>query len=338
MKEALLWKALDQDKVQCRLCNQFCIIEPDHWGKCGVRENRGGKLYTLVYDRVAAANLDPVEKKPIYHFYPGTRTFSFGTPGCNMACSFCQNADLSQAPKESHLVRGQTTTPEQLVQAALTQKAHSISYTYSEPTIFFELMLDTAQLARENGLKNIMVSNGFQSPQCLDELGPHIDAANIDLKAFTDDFYSQRCDARLEPVLKNLKHIRELGWWLEVTTLLIPGLNDSDEELTGLSGFIAKELGPGTPWHVSRFHPQYRLTDRESTQVATLEKAVRIGREQGLEYVYIGNVPGHPDDDTRCHSCSAPLIRRRGFSVAANNVRDGKCRECGAEIPGVGLG
>ncbi len=338
MKEARLWKPLDDGKVQCRLCNHFCIVEPDHWGKCGVRENRGGKLVTLVYDRVAAANLDPVEKKPLYHFHPGTRTFSFGTPGCNMSCSFCQNADLSQDPKENRKVRGQAASPEQLVQAALAQKAHSISYTYSEPTVFFELMLDTARLAREKGLKNIMVSNGFQSPQCLDELGPYIDAANIDLKAFSEDFYSQRCEARLEPVLKNLKRIKELGWWLEVTTLLIPGLNDSDGELTGIAGFIARELDRDTPWHVSRFHPQYRLTDRGSTPVATLEKAVRIGREQGLRYAYIGNVPGHADDDTRCHSCSAPLILRRGFSVAKNSVRDGKCGECGAAIPGVGLG
>ncbi|QLA16028.1 AmmeMemoRadiSam system radical SAM enzyme [Desulfolutivibrio sulfoxidireducens] len=335
MHEAALWKPLDQGRVQCRLCAHSCRIDEGGRGKCGVRENQGGTLFTLVYDKVAATNLDPVEKKPLYHFLPGTQTFSFGTVGCNMSCLFCQNASLSQSPKNNMPIEGRKATPDELVRAALASGARSISYTYSEPTIFFELMRDTAVLAKKNGLKNIMVSNGFQSPQCLKELAPLIDAANIDLKAFTNDFYVRICGAKLEPVKKNLARIREMGWWLEVTTLLIPGLNDAEEELRGMAAFLVKELGPDTPWHLSRFHPDFTMLDRPPTPPATLDMARRIGLEAGLRFVYVGNLGPREQNDTPCPSCGAVVVHRAGFTCGPVRLRNGVCPDCGATVPGV---
>ena len=337
MEPARLWKTLDNQAVGCRLCNHFCRIEDGERGKCGVRQNFGGTLYSLVYDRVAALNIDPVEKKPLYHFYPGTKTFSLGTVGCNFFCSFCQNESLSQSPKSGGRIQGEQVTPQQLVQSALDHKTSSISYTYSEPTIFFELIQDTATLAKDRGLKNIMVSNGFMSRECLDELAKIIDAINIDLKAFTEDFYRDQCGARLKPVLDNLKRVRELGWWLEVTTLLIPGLNDSRQELEELTGFMATELGTGIPWHVSRFHPAARMTDRPSTPVETLEMAYEIGKQAGLKYIYLGNVPGHSSETTLCSECGAPVLERHGFTSKPSKTVKGRCPECKADIPGHGL-
>ncbi|EPR44470.1 Radical SAM domain protein [Desulfovibrio sp. X2] len=335
MREAMLWKPLADNKVHCDLCCQYCVIADGARGKCGVRENRGGTLYTLVDDLVAAANLDPIEKKPLYHFLPGTTSFSIGTMGCNLSCGFCQNWSLSQPPKSGGRVEGQKTTPEDLVRAAKELGAATISYTYSEPTIFFELVQETARLALRNGLRNVLVSNGFMTPRCLDELGPLIQAANIDLKAFTERFYKELCGARLAPVLENLKHIRRLGWHLEVTTLVIPGWNDSDAELTSIAEFIAKELGTETPWHVSRFHPTYHLTDRGPTPVARLEAAYRHGKEAGLAYVYVGNVPGHPSDETACPRCGCVCIERSGFTVRGQRLENGACPQCGQELDGV---
>lgn len=335
MQPAMLWrKAEDSEDVLCGLCSQYCRIAPGHRGFCGVRENKGGELFTHVADRVAAINLDPVEKKPLYHFMPGTMTFSFGTMGCNVGCSFCQNFSLSQPPREGRPITGQKLTPEDMVRAALDNGAQSISYTYSEPTIFFELMLQTAKLAVEKGLKNIMVSNGYQSPACLDALAPYIHAANIDLKSFRDHFYREQCQARLKPVLQTLKHIKKLGWWLEVTTLLIPNLNDAPEELAEMTSFIKDELGAETPWHISRFHPSYRLTDRGPTPVETLERAYEIGKQTGLQYIYVGNVPGHNGNNTMCPAGCGPVIERRGFTLGKCSSA---CDVCGATIPGVGM-
>lgn len=334
MHAAKLWKALDNGIVHCHLCSHFCRIPTGERGKCGVRENREGALFTLVYDRVAAMNVDPIEKKPFYHFLPGTRAFSFGTMGCNLGCSFCQNYTLSQPPREGLAIQGRRVEPQALVDAALDADCATIAYTYSEPTIFFELMEDTARLALEKGLRNIIVSNGFMSPECLDALAPLIHAANIDLKAFTPSFYADVCQAKLEPVKKNLKRMRALGWWLELTTLVIPGLNDDPDELALMAAFIRDELGTDTPWHLSRFHPEFRMQDRPVTPQATLERAWDIGRKAGLHYVYVGNIPGNDHNSTFCSHCGHKVIERLGFAVGEVRLRGTACADCGEQVAG----
>jgi pyruvate formate lyase activating enzyme len=279
--------------------------------------------------------MDPIEKKPLFHVLPGTKTLSFATQGCNLKCSFCQNHSLSQVKPGQ--VRGCAASPGQIVQAALANGAKSISYTYSEPTIFFELMQDTARLAHQEGLLNVMVSNGFQSNECLDELSDLIDAANIDLKAYTGEFYEEQCGAKLEPVKNNLKRMKDMGWWVEVTTLVIPGLNDGLDELANIAEFITEELGPETPWHVSRFHPDYTLRDRPATPVSSLEAALAAGEKAGLLYVYTGNVPGHGGEHTLCPKCKKKVIERRGFTITGAHLDHGKCSHCGHLIAGVGL-
>jgi len=343
---ARLWRPLKDNQVQCLLCSHFCVIKPRERGKCGVRVNRPeegeGALFTLVYGLPAAVNVDPVEKKPLYHFLPGTRTFSLGTMGCNLSCTFCQNASLSQPPRLGSRITGHLASPADLVAAALESGSKSIAYTYSEPTVFFELVEDTARLARARGLKNILVTNGFMSPDCLEAFGPDspaepglIQAANVDLKAFTEAFYQVRCGAKLAPVLANLKHMRRLGWWLEVTTLLIPGLNDAPEELKDMAAFIAAELGPDTPWHLSRFHPDYKLTDRPVTPHATLLAAREAGRAAGLRFVYIGNASGPGFGDTLCPDCKAVVLGREGFQAELGGLSSGACAACGLALPGV---
>ncbi len=331
---ALLWRALDASAIQCQLCAHFCRIEDNARGRCGVRINKGGKLFSLSHDKVAALNLDPVEKKPLFHFLPGTTTLSLGTPGCNLACAFCQNASLSQPPRLGGQVKGENIPPREIVRIARASGAASVAYTYSEPTIFFELMLETAILAREAGLANIMVSNGFQSPQCLDELGGLIQAANIDLKSFSEDFYRDICDARLGPVLKNLTHMKKLGWHLEVTTLIIPTLNDSDAELAEIAGFVKDELGADTPWHVSRFHPCHHMQDHPPTPLDTLKRAYDIGRAAGLSHVFVGNVPGSGLEDTLCPGCGQLVVERTGFTILRDRLVRGVCPECGKIVIG----
>ena len=331
---AQFWKRLPNGHAQCRLCSQFCNIPPAERGFCGVRANDGtGVLYSLAANGVAAMNLDPVEKKPLYHYLPGTTTLSFGTPGCNFACPFCQNASLSHEARETGHVRLQNMTAQSLVEAAKRSGAASLSFTYSEPTVFFELMAETADLARQAGFGTIMVSNGFQSPDSLDALRDRIEAANIDLKSFREDFYRDYCRARLAPVLDNLKAMRSWGWWVEVTTLLIPGRNDSTEELRGLARFIAQELGQEVPWHISRFRPAFRMQDIPPTPLPDLERAARIGQEEGLRFVYLGNVVRHAMGATFCPKCGQKLLSRAGFSVQGLPF-DGLCA-CGERIPGV---
>lgn len=329
---ALLWTALDNDVAQCRLCAHFCRIAPDGRGRCGVRENRGGRLVSLSRDRIAALHLDPIEKKPLFHFLPGTRTLSLGTPGCNLACTFCQNWSLSQPPRQGLPARGEDLAAADIARMAQDSGARSISYTYSEPTVFLELVLETATLARTQDLANILVSNGFQSPDCLDILGPLIQAANIDLKSFREDFYRDICAARLEPVLKNLRHMRRLGWHLEVTTLVIPGLNDSDSELTDIARFLKTELGADTPWHVSRFHPCHQMRDRPATPVTTLKRARDIGLAEGLHHVYVGNVPGSGLENTVCPGCGRTVVEREGFRILRSRLTGGACDRCGRDI------
>lgn len=345
MRRAALWKPLSRQRVHCRLCSHYCVIPPGESGRCGVRRNDGGTLNTLVDDRVAALHVDPVEKKPLFHYLPGTATFSLGTVGCNLTCSFCQNWSLSAAfraaPETSpaggpgqSTIPGQTVTPQLIVDEALRCGVASIAFTYSEPTVFFELMVSTADLALAAGLGTIMVSNGYQSTRCLDALRQRIRAVNIDLKSFREPFYRDVCGARLRPVLDNLRRMVGFGWWVEITTLVIPGLNDSDAELADIARFIHDDLGAHVPWHISRFHPAHRLTDRPVTPAETLERAWHIGREAGLHFVYLGNVPGHVSESTLCPVCGALFAERLGFRTRLPDHP--ACQRCGTMIPGVG--
>ncbi|MGQ9586403.1 MAG: AmmeMemoRadiSam system radical SAM enzyme [Anaerolineae bacterium] len=336
-KEAILYVRLDEQAVQCNLCAHRCTIRPGHKGVCRVRENREGTLYTLVYGKAISQAVDPVEKKPLFHFYPGSASFSVATVGCNFRCRFCQNADISQMPRDQNRILGQSASPVQLVQAAVRYGVQSISYTYTEPTIFTEYAYDTAVLARAQGLANNYVTNGYMTPEMLDFFHPYLDAANVDLKSFRDEFYRKECGARLEPVLESLRHMRKLGIWVEVTTLVIPGLNDSEEELRDIARFLVQQLGPEVPWHVSRFHPYYKEWDRPPTPLATLKRAREIGLEEGLRYVYEGNVPGSEGEHTFCYRCGALLIARIGFRIREYHLEDGRCPRCGTKIDGVGL-
>jgi pyruvate formate lyase activating enzyme len=333
--EARFWRAEGGDgRVRCGLCAQRCLIKPGAVGLCGVRRNEGGTLVTLVYGRAIAEHVDPIEKKPLFHLLPGTTSYSVATAGCNFRCRHCQNADISQLPHERGAVPGAELPPAEIVRRARAAGCASVSYTYTEPTVFFEYAAAAGRLAREAGLRNVFVTNGYTSPEPLREAAAWLDAANVDLKSFSDGFYKRICGARLRPVLDTLRLYRELGIWLEVTTLVIPGENDTDEDLAGCAGFIARELGPEVPWHVSAFHPTYLLTGRPRTPVATLRRAAAIGRDAGLAFVYEGNVRGE-GETTPCPSCARPVLAREGFAVRENLLRDGRCPHCGAAVPGV---
>lgn len=302
-------------------------------GICGVRENRKGTLYSLVYGRIASRGVDPIEKKPLFHFHPASTAYSFGTVGCNFRCENCQNWEMSQSPKPNRPIIGEKISPEEIVGAAKSQGCGSIAYTYSEPVVFMEYAYDTAKIAVEQGLKNIFVTNGYATEEAIKEIAPYLHAANIDLKSFSDEFYKKNCGARLEPVLESIRLHKKLGIWIEVTTLIIPGLNDSAEELVKIAEFI-KEVGEETPWHVSRFYPAYMLIDFPPTPVETLIKASEIGFDAGLRYVYLGNVPGE-GGNTRCHKCGELLIERIGYWVKKNRLKGSNCSICGAKIDGV---
>jgi pyruvate formate lyase activating enzyme len=331
---AALWETWrGGPQIHCFLCAHHCRIEPGGLGKCGVRENRDGVLFTLVYGCPVSTAVDPIEKKPLFHFLPGTRTYSLATVGCNFACSFCQNADISQMPVEQGRIVGRPMTAEQVVAGALAAGCRSVSYTYTEPTIFYEYARDCARLASAAGLKNVFVTNGFMTAQTLADIDGDLHAANVDLKSFSDGFYRTLAGARLAPVLASIRRLHDMGVWTEVTTLLIPGQNDDDDELRGLAGFLVS-VSPDIPWHVSRFHPTYRLLDVPPTPVQTVEKAVRIGREAGLRYVYGGNVPGHSSESTACPACGKMVIERMGFGLRKNQVTGGRCSGCGQEIAG----
>ncbi len=334
MKEAYLYEKLENEKIRCLLCNHHCIIQNGRWGLCKVRENRSGTLISHVYNKVIALHCDPIEKKPLFHFLPKTRSFSIATAGCNFKCSFCQNADISQMPSDNNRILGDGITPDEIIRQALNSQSASISYTYTEPTVYFELAKDTARLAVSNGLKNVFVSNGYMTEQCLRYIYPDLHAANVDLKAFSDKFYKEQCGARLEPVLNTLEIMKGMGIWLEVTTLLIPGLNDSMEELKDLSRFLAN-LDKDIPWHISRFHPTYRLTGIPPTPPESIRRARDLGYEAGLKYVYTGNLPGDKGEKTFCHKCGKLLIDRFGFDVIQNTLEKDCCPGCGSDIPGV---
>jgi pyruvate formate lyase activating enzyme len=337
MKEAMLYDKLPDRRVRCNLCAHHCVIADGKRGVCQVRENRDGTLYTLVYGHVISENTDPIEKKPLFHFYPGSTAYSIATPGCNFRCRWCQNWEISQQPRERRPVAGLTATPQQIVATVLRVDSRSIAYTYTEPTVFFEYAYDTARLAHAKGIHNVFVTNGYVSAEMLEQFQPYLDAANVDLKAFRDETYRHYVGARLEPVLDTLKMIKALGIWLEVTTLVIPDVNDDPAELRDAARFVAQELGTDTPWHISRFYPAYKMTDVPATPAETLHQAWEIGLKAGLKYVYVGNVPDNGYQNTVCPGCERVLIRRNSFAVLSNLVQNGRCPDCGTSIAGVGL-
>ena len=327
--ETLIYEKLKDKSVRCGICRHACLIREGERGICNVRENKDGRLLSLVYPRLIAKSIDPIEKKPIFHLKPGSFSYSIATAGCNFKCAFCQNSDIAQMPSDSGgMIQGRDVTPEEIVKEALKAGCESISYTYTEPTVFFELAFHTAKLAKEKGLYNIFVTNGYMSQKALDMVSPYLDAANVDLKGFTDTFYKRFCKARLEPVKENIRRMLDLGILVELTTLLIPGLNDDKKELTAMAGYIAQDLGKETPWHISRFHPCYRMTDRPSTPVSSLMTAFEAGKNAGLYYVYTGNVPGLPSENTFCRSCKALLVKRHGYQIENRLLLGGACPEC----------
>jgi pyruvate formate lyase activating enzyme len=332
-KEAFLYQKLEDNKVRCVLCGHRCVISDGDFGVCQVRQNRGGVLHTLVYGSAISRNIDPIEKKPLYHYYPGSSSFSIATLGCNFQCQWCQNWQIAQMPRTSGLSYVADSTPEQIVAQARAAGSRSIAYTYTEPTIFFEYAYDTALLARQAGIGNVYVTNGYMTQEMLDFFHPYLDAANVDLKAFRQRTYRKYVSAGLKQVLDSLKYLKKLGVWVEVTSLLIPGINDDLEEIKDMAGFIAEELGPDTPWHISRFFPQYKLTDVPPTPHKTLQAAHDIGKDAGLKYVYMGNI--HGESNTDCPNCGTLLIPRYGYNVGNTKLSDGKCPNCGEAIAGV---
>jgi len=342
VREARLWEGLSDTRVQCKLCAHECVILEGGAGICRVRENREGVLVSLVYERLIAQHVDPIEKKPLFHVYPGTRAYSVATAGCNFRCAWCQNYDISQMPRHLSASRdqgrslGTRVNAEQVVRAAQRTGCCSIAYTYTEPTVFFETTYDIAVPARAAGLANVYVTNGYMSAAALTEIAPVLDAANVDLKAFRDSTYRTYTGARLQPVLDTLKLMKHLGVWVEVTTLLIPDLNDDAQELTEAARFIVEELGAETPWHLSRFHPTYQMTDRPPTPESTVTRVLEIGKAAGLRYVYGGN--SRQAQSTRCHACGEMLVQRMGYTILGNRVTpDATCPACNTPVAGIGM-
>lgn len=333
MKEAMFYQKLDQKKVGCFLCSHHCQIKEGRRGICYVRKNVDGSLYSLVYGKVISMNVDPIEKKPLFHFLPASTSFSIASVGCNFRCEHCQNFEISQYPKEHEDIPGNEVMPEDIVGAAERNCCESISYTYTEPTIFFEFAYDCARLAHERGIRNIFVSNGYTTPEATKAIAPYLDGNNIDLKG-SDDFYKKVCGARLEPVKDTIRLMKEMGVWVEVTTLLIPDYNDSEEDLMNIAGFI-KSVDSGIPWHVTQFYPTYKIMDKPRTPLKTLRRAREIGIEAGLKYVYEGNVPGEGRENTYCPHCNDLLIMRFGFRIGENRIKEGRCPKCGTGIEGV---
>ncbi len=337
LKESELVRFLKGQAVQCRVCEHCCTLKPGEWGKCGVRQNQDGKIYLMVYGKAVAAHVDPIEKKPLFHFLPGGRAFSIGTFGCNLSCRWCQNAGMSQVRFEAIEADrlGRDLSPETIVTLAEQQGIEVIAYTYNEPTVFFEYTYDTAVLAHERGIKNVYVSNGYMSPDTLEKLTPYLDGINVDLKGFDEDVHQKYTGARLEPIKRNITTLaQETDVWTEVTTLVIPDLNDSDAELRAIAEWLVS-VDPNIPWHISAFHPHYQMMDRGRTSTATLEHAYQIGKDAGLHFVYVGNVFDASRDNTYCYQCGQSLIQRLGYSVRIDWKTKGVCHKCGAHIPGV---
>jgi pyruvate formate lyase activating enzyme len=331
--EAVFYEKLTGNVVHCRLCSHNCHIVEGKRGICGVRENREGILYSLVYGRLVSGNVDPIEKKPLFHFFPGSSAYSVATVGCNFRCKNCQNWEISQSPKPQHSIMGRVVSPIEIVHAANRLRCKSIAYTYTEPVVFMEYALDAAKLAVEQDLKNVFVTNGYITEAALRTVAPFLHAANIDLKSFSDEFYRENCGARLQPVLDAIKLHKKLGIWIEVTTLIIPTLNDSEETLTEIATFLA-DVGVEIPWHVSRFYPTYELIDLPPTPRERISKAREIGLKAGLRYIYQGNLRGD-GENTYCYSCGELLIERYGYQIVKNQIVDSTCPRCSVLIDGV---
>ncbi len=331
--EALFYDKLADGMVQCRLCPRQCFIPSGKRGFCGVRENRSGKLCALTFSRPVAIHIDPIEKKPLFHFYPGTKAFSLATVGCNLRCKFCQNWEISQARPED--VQAATIEPQELVRRAIDSGCPSIAYTYTEPTVYFEYMLETAKLARAAGLKNVIHSAGYINEAPLRELCRYLDGANIDLKGFTEDYYARMSEGSLEPVLRTLKILKESGVELELTTLIVPGFNDDPAVIKKMCIWIRDNLGEETPLHFSRFFPLYKLAALNPTPPEVLEKAREVALAAGLKYVYVGNLAGNLAENTYCPACGKLLVKRAGYFVSEEHIKDGKCSYCGKKISGI---
>lgn len=333
VKEALFYNKVSGGKAACYLCAHRCLISEGEFGFCNVRQNQGGTLYTYSYGEAAAVNVDPIEKKPIFHLLPGTKSFSIACAGCNFRCGFCQNWQISQRKGPSAFgVETRDFSPQEIVELAKKNKCRSISYTYTEPTIFFEYALDTACLAKKEGLYNIFVTNGYMTKEALEAISPYLDASNVDLKFFDDEKYRRICSGSLQPVLDSIALMRKLKIWVEVTTLVVPQENDSAKELKDIAEFLAG-LGREIPWHISRFHPDYKMADKPATPVSKLKEAYTIGKEAGLRYVYIGNVL--EEEKTFCYNCGKELISRQGFAVLVNRLKGPKCPYCAQAIDGI---
>lgn len=330
MREALLWTGRDDGTVVCALCAHRCTIAQGRTGRCAVRRNDGGRLVSLNYGTTVAMNVDPIEKKPLFHFLPGTTAYSVASMGCNFRCRFCQNHDISQGPRETGEILGRALTPAEAVAQARTAGCPTIAHTYTEPTVYMEWALETARLSREAGLRTVFVTNGFMTGEALELILPFLDAANVDLKAYSDETYREVIGGRLQPVLDTIEAMHRGGVLVEVTTLVIPGMNDSDDELRRIARFIAG-VHPAIPWHVSRFHPDYEMLDRPPTPTRTIQRARRIGLAEGLHHVYCGNLPGDDGESTSCHGCGAMLVRRWGYRVVENRLEGTRCPDCGLE-------
>jgi len=343
MKESYLYKKLENKKTQCLTCAHRCVIAENNFGICGVRKNIGGKLYAINYGRAVALNIDPIEKKPLFHFLPGTLNVSFATAGCNFRCDNCQNWQISQGPKlvldsdrgieKDFSAWREEISPAEIVKIAKDNNCPSIAYTYTEPTIFLEYALDTMKLAKKERIKNVWVSNGFMSTETLEIIAPYLDAINVDLKSFNNKFYQKHLGGQIEPILENLKAIKKLGIWLEVTTLIIPTLSDDLEMLEKIAYFISEELGNDTPWHISAFSGfiSWKLRDIPDTSVNIIHKACNIGKKAGLKYVYAGNVPGNAAENTYCPKCGEVMIKRIGYQIERFD-KNGKCGKCGEKL------
>ena len=332
---SLLAVRLPDNAVRCNVCAHRCLVRPGRHGICGVRVNEGGELRNLAYGAVAAVALDPIEKKPLFHVDPGSTAYSVSTLGCPFHCAFCQNWQIAQGPRLGLDIPLRAMSPEKVVAEARRSGAGSVACTYVEPTVFLEYALDIGRLARSAGLRTLFITDGYATPEAVELLATVVDAANVDLKSFDDAFYRRLCGARLAPVLEAIEAYRRAGVWLELTTLVIPGANDDEGQLRDLASWIVDRLGPGTPWHVSRFHPAHRMTDTPPTPLATLRRAAEIGREAGLHYVYVGNAPELDLEDTRCPGCGRVLVQRSGYRVRSWLMPDGVCHGCGRPLEGL---